>query len=62
MGNALVRKKRPPGVLEMWRVYRELREKIPAILKRCGTQSVFEASVFREISFAANVTASGIVK
>lgn len=62
IGNALVRKRRQPGVLEMWRVYREVREKIPAILKRCGTQSVFEANVFREISFAANVAASGIVK
>src|SRR6266478_2897546 len=62
MGNALVRKRRQPGVLEMWRIYREVREKIPAILKRCGTQSVFEASVFREISFAANVAASEIVR
>src|SRR6266446_2799194 len=62
MGNALVRKRRQPGVLEMWRIYREVRGKIPAILKRCGTQSVFETRVFGEISFAANVAASEIVR
>jgi hypothetical protein len=34
----------------------------PAILKRCGTQSVFETRVFGEISFAANVAAGEIVR
>jgi hypothetical protein len=62
MGNALVRKGRKPGVLEMWRIYRAVREKIPVILGRCGAQSVFEARVFREISFAAKVAAGGIVR
>lgn len=62
MGNALVRKRRQPGVLEMWRIYRKVREKIPEILRRCGTQSVFEARVFKEISFAASVAAAGIVR
>jgi len=62
MGNALVRKGRQPSVLQMWRIYREVRGKIPAILRRCGTQSVFQARVFEEISFAANVTAGGIVR
>jgi hypothetical protein len=62
IGNALVRKKRQPGVLEMWRIYREVRGKIPAILKRCGTQSVFETRALGEISFAANVAAGGIVR
>ena len=62
MGNALVRKRRQPGVLEMWRIYRKVREEIPEILRRCGTQSVFGARAFREISFAANVAAVGIVR
>jgi hypothetical protein len=62
MGNALVRKGRKPSVLEMWRIYRAVREKIPVILERCGAQSVFEARVFREISFAAKVAAGGIVR
>ncbi len=62
MGNALVRKGRQPSVRQMWSIYREVRGKIPAILKRCGAPSVFQASVFEEISFAANVAASGIVR
>lgn len=62
MGNALVRRGRQPSVLQMWRIYREVRGKIPAILRRCGTRSVFQARVFEEISFAANVAASGIVR
>lgn len=61
MGNALVRKGRQPSVLQMWSIYREVKEKIPAILRRCGTPSVFQARVFEEISFASNVAASGIV-
>jgi len=43
----------------MWSIYREVRGKIPAILKRCGTRSVSEARVFEEISFAANLAAGG---
>jgi hypothetical protein len=62
MGNALVRKRRQPGVLEMWKIYREVRGKIPVILKRCGTQSVFQTRAFGEISFAANVAAGEIVR
>ncbi len=62
MGNALVRRRRQPDVLQMWRIYREVRGKIPAVLRRCGTQSVFEARVFREISFAASVAAGRIVR
>jgi hypothetical protein len=62
MGNALVRKGRQPGVREMWSIYREVRAQVPAILKRCGTRSLFQARAFEEISFAANVAASGIVR
>lgn len=62
MGNALVRKRRQPSVLQMWQIYREVRAKIPAILQRYGTRSVFQARGFEELSFAANVAASGIVR
>ena len=62
MGNALVRKGRQPSVPEMWSIYREVRGKIPTILKRCGASSVFQARVFQEISFAASVAAGGIVR
>ena len=59
---AVVRRRRQPSVLQMWSIYREVRGKIPAILKRCGIRCVFEAKVFEEISFAANVAAGGIVR
>ena len=62
MANALVRRGRQPSVLQMWAVYREVRGKIPAILQRCGTQTVFQARVFEELSFAANVAAGEIVR
>jgi hypothetical protein len=62
MGNALVRTRRQPGVAQMWSIYREVRGRIPAILKKCGTRSLFEARVFKEISFAANVAAGEIVR
>jgi hypothetical protein len=45
----------------MWRIYREVKGRIPAILKRCGTKSMFEARVFREISVAASAAAAGVV-
>jgi hypothetical protein len=61
LGNAFVRRKKS-SVPQMWSIYREVRGKIPAILKRCGTQSVFQARVFEEISFAANVAAGGIIR
>lgn len=61
MGNALVRKGRQPSVAQMWNIYREVRGRIPVILRRCGADSVFAARVFEEISFAANVAAGEIV-
>lgn len=61
MGNAFVRKGRQPSVEQMWSTYREVRGKTPAILHRCGTQNVFQARAFEEISFAANVAAGEIV-
>jgi hypothetical protein len=60
MGNAFVRKKKA-SVSQMRRVYREVRRSIPAILQRCGAQSVFEARAFQEISYATNVAARRII-
>jgi hypothetical protein len=62
LGNALVRKGRQPSVLQMRQIYREVRESVPGILARCGGASVYQARAFEEISFAANVAASGIVR
>lgn len=60
MGNAFVRK-RGASVSQMWGIYGQVRKQIPAILRRCGARSVFEARSFREISYAANVAAGKIV-
>ena len=62
LGNALVRKGRQPSILQMSHIYREVRASVPGILKRCGGASVYQARAFEEISFAANVAASGIVR
>jgi hypothetical protein len=59
MGNAFVRRKKS-SVPQMWEIYREVRKQIPTILARCGAGSVFEARVFREVSYAANVIAMRI--
>jgi hypothetical protein len=61
MRNALEPEGRRPSVPQMWLIYREVRSKIPAIMKRCGARAVFEPRVFQEISYAANVAASKIV-
>jgi hypothetical protein len=62
MDNTLVRRERQPSVLQMWSTYREVKGKIPLISKRCGTQSVFQARAFEEISFATRIAAGGIIR
>ena len=61
LGNAFVRLGMQPSVPQMRGIYREVKGKIPTILKRCGTQSVFQARAFKEISVAASAAAGGIV-
>lgn len=59
--SAFVRPGMQPSVPQMWKIYREVREKIPTILKRCGTNNVFQARPFQEISVAASAASQGIV-
>jgi hypothetical protein len=61
VGNAFARPGMEPTVPQMWRIYREVKKKIPVILTRCGAPSVFQARAFREISVAASAAAGGIV-
>ncbi len=61
LGNAFVRRGKQPSVQQMWRVYREIRGQIPAILRQRGAASVFQAGVFRDISVAAGTAAARIV-
>lgn len=61
LGNAFVRRGKQPSIQQMWRIYREIRERIPAILRQRGARSVFEAQVFRDISVAASAAVARIV-
>lgn len=61
LGNAFARRRKQPSALGMWRIYLEVREGVPAIVKRRGARSVFEAGVFRDISVAAGAAAARIV-
>jgi hypothetical protein len=62
LGNAFVRRGKQPSIQQMWRIYREIRERIPTILRQRGTKSVFEAQVFRDISVAASAAVARIVR
>lgn len=61
LGNAFARRGKQTSVQQMWRVYREVRDGIPSILNRRGSQSVFEPAVFRELSLVASAAATRIV-
>lgn len=57
IGNAFLRPRKQPSVQQMWKIYREAKAEIPSILNRCGTDSLFQARVFHEISVAASAAA-----
>jgi len=59
--SAFVRPGRQPNVPEMWFIYREVREQVSEILRRCGARSMFQARAFQEISIAADAAARRIV-
>jgi hypothetical protein len=47
--NAFVRRPRKPGVPEMMRAYDAVKKLIPAMMKRSGAQTLFEARAFEEL-------------
>jgi hypothetical protein len=51
--NCLVRTEHQPTVVEMMRIYRGISRKVPGILARVGTRSLFSARVFAELVLAA---------
>ncbi len=61
LGNAFERPGKHVSIQQMWRIYREVREGVPAILERRGARSVFEPGVFRDISLVASAAAARIV-
>jgi hypothetical protein len=60
LGNAFVGSARQPTVAEMARIYRSLRARLPAILKRAGAKNAFNARVFKELSVLASLAADGL--
>ena len=61
LSNSFERTEAQPSVQQMWEIYREVRQGIPAILRQRGARSIFEASAFRDISIAASAAAARIV-
>lgn len=53
LGNALVRVASQPSAQDMQFVYDRLRHALPALLRRTGSRTVFEANVFRELATLA---------
>ena len=55
--NAFVRLNRQPTVPQMWRVYRDVRDHLPEILRTAGASSLFTPRVFRDLCVAAAAAA-----
>ena len=62
LSNALSREERQPGLPQMWMIYRELRNAVPAVLRRTGSKTLFEARPFRDLSVIASNLADRIVE
>ena len=55
--NIFVRPGKQPSISQMWKIYRDVRKNLPAILKNAGTRSVYRAGVFKEICALAGASA-----
>jgi hypothetical protein len=53
---------RQPSVPQMGLIYRDLRENLPQILKDGGTDSLFEARVFKDLCVLAGASAKGVTR
>jgi hypothetical protein len=59
--NALSRVERQPTLRRMRMIYREIREAVPAVLRRTGSKTLFEARPFRDLCVIASNLADRIV-
>ena len=59
--NAFLRPGRQPTVPEMRKIYLNLRESVPKILRLAGTRSVFQARVFKDLCVFASKAADEFV-
>ena len=57
LANAFVSRRLQPSVQQMWRIYRDVRRSLPAILKTAGARTPFEARAFRDVCFVASESA-----
>ena len=55
--NIFTRSGHQPTVQQMWRIYRDVRKRLPKILKEAGTKSLYTSSVFEDICVAAHASA-----
>ena len=55
--NAFVGADRHPTIQQMRRIYRDVTKILPAILKEVGTNSIYNARVFKDICFVASDSA-----
>lgn len=62
LGNALVRVRRQPTVPEMQAIYRRLKAALPGVQRSAGTQSLYEARVFKEVSVLARTLANEVMQ
>lgn len=57
LSSAFVRPGRQPSIQQMARVYRDVEEGLPGILRRAGTKSIYNARVFKDICVVASASA-----
>jgi hypothetical protein len=55
--SAFVRPGRQPSIQQMKRVYRDVEESLPEVLRRAGTRSIYNARVFKDICVIASESA-----
>ena len=60
--NAFVRQQAQPTIEEMFGIYQGLRANVQKILGDTGAKSLFEASVFKELTVYASALADQLVK
>ena len=55
--NSFVRRGRQPSVQQMRRIYQDVRKGLPGILRRAGTDSLYQTRVFKDICVVASASA-----
>jgi hypothetical protein len=57
LSSAFVRPGRQPSIQQMAKVYRDVVEGLPGILRRAGTKSIYNARVFKDVCVVASASA-----